>query len=252
MFRAFDFSLTNWSKEDQQKYFEVGSNAYAHNQEIVRKSLATFVQANGKLDGGAIRQNWFPQINADVFLSHSHADEKLAISLAGLFSHFFLLRSFIDSCVWGCADELLREIDDRHCLFEDKKSYNYILRNGSTSHVHMMLHTALAMMIDSTECAMFLNTPNSISTEQAVQKTESPWIFAEIATLRLVRPKYSRQLVKEGLHTITAKERLPIEHPVDLSSFARIDLDTLNRWIEQNAKSQEHPLDILYALVPPK
>ena len=55
--------------------------------------------------------------------------------------------------------------------------YDYNKRNYSTSHVHMMLSTALTMMMDEAECVIFLNTPNALSTKDIVHKTESPWIF---------------------------------------------------------------------------
>lgn len=44
--------------------------------------------------------SWFPQIKADVFISHSHSDEKLAIIFAGWLYNAFGLTAFIDSCVW--------------------------------------------------------------------------------------------------------------------------------------------------------
>ena len=53
-------------------------------------------------------------------------------------------------------------------------------------HVHMMLSTALANMIDKTECIMFLNTPNSVSTRDTKLKTYSPWIYNEIEITRII------------------------------------------------------------------
>jgi len=46
---------------------------------------------------------------------------------------------------------------------KDGKIYDYELRNYTTSHVHMMLSTALTEMIDNTECIMFYNTSLSVS-----------------------------------------------------------------------------------------
>lgn len=50
------------------------------------------------------------------------------------------------------------------------KTYDYNLRNYTTSHVHMMLATALTEMIDNTECIMFYNTPNSVLLADDLQK----------------------------------------------------------------------------------
>lgn len=49
---------------------------------------------------------WFPKINADIFLSHSHKDEKLIIAFAGWLKDTFNLDVFIDSCIWGYSNDL--------------------------------------------------------------------------------------------------------------------------------------------------
>src|SRR5690606_35011062 len=132
---------------------------------------------------------WFPQIDADIFISHSHSDEKMAILLAGWLKETLGVYVFIDSCIWGYSNDLLRQIDNKHCLNPSGETYSYEKRNNSTSHVHMMLSTALNMMIDKTECLFFLNTPNSISTKEVISQTESPWIYSEISMSELVRRK---------------------------------------------------------------
>jgi hypothetical protein len=37
-------------------------------------------------------------------------------------------------------------------------------------------------MIDNTECLVFLNTPNSITSQGVVKRTHSPWLFMELLT----------------------------------------------------------------------
>lgn len=58
-------------------------------------------------DGVAIQNDWFPEINADIFISHSHSDRDLANGIAGWINQKFGLRCFIDSNVWGHADMIL-------------------------------------------------------------------------------------------------------------------------------------------------
>lgn len=58
---------------------------------------------------------------------------------------------------------MLRQIDDKYCRNKTGDTYNYDRRNYSTSHVHMMLSTALTEMMNISECIMFFNTPNSVS-----------------------------------------------------------------------------------------
>lgn len=139
-----------------------GRKLHEAHQSQVRKVIAAFRTPNGELNASKMTANWFPQIKADIFISHAHQNEKEAIQLAGWLKSEFDLVSFIDSCVWGYADELLKLIDDEYCKNLSGNNYNYEKRNRSSSHVHMMLSTALSTMMDKTECLFFLNTPHSI------------------------------------------------------------------------------------------
>ena len=126
----------------------------------IKETMNNFT-INGKNDGNKIQANWFPEINADVFISHSHADEELAKALGGYINEKTNLKSFIDSEVWGYSNELLRHIDNNYCKFPNKNLYDYELRNHSTSHVHMMLSVALMQMISKCRYFILLDTPNS-------------------------------------------------------------------------------------------
>lgn len=68
------------------------------------------------LDGVAIQDDWFPEINADIFISHSHGDCDLANGIAGWMNEEFGLRCFIDSNVWGYTNDLLRILKDYSAL----------------------------------------------------------------------------------------------------------------------------------------
>ncbi len=141
MFRGFkiDVGLT---KEEYPKSYDLGLKNYNSNLLSVRPALSEFIRQDNSLDGSAIQSEWFPQIDADVFLSHSHNDLETAIIVSGWLEKHLGLTSFIDSTVWGYCDQLLRELDNDYCLMPNNL-YNYQLRNKSTAHVHMMLSTAL-------------------------------------------------------------------------------------------------------------
>lgn len=225
----------------------------------VEDTINSFVLQNGKIDGSKMQANWFPQIEADIFISHSHVDEELAIALSEWFHSEFGLSVFIDSCVWGYADKLLKLIDNEYCLNKGGQTYNYTKRNYSTSHVHMMLSTALAMMIDKSECILFLNTPNSITPHYIVSKTESPWIYSEIAMTSLVRRKpleeYRSKIITESFSEGgKVKSGLGFEYIVNTEHLTKIDKDDLIAWeaswqFKGNKYSpnyMQHALDILY------
>jgi hypothetical protein len=168
----------------------------------------------------------------------------LAITLAGWLYETFGLYSFIDSCIWGYADDLLEIIDDEHCR-ETRQSYSYKSRNYSTSHVHMMLNMALMQMIDKTECLFFLNTPNSIDLSDIETRTLSPWIYSEIGISQMIEKKRTR--TKHFSDSLD--ESLRISYKLDLSHLANIDSLDLLTWKQKNVR-EEMALDKLYEIIP--
>lgn len=141
------------------------------------------------LDGQKIIDNYFPEVHADIFISHSHRDVQKVQDFAKTIYHKTGLVSFIDSEVWKYADDLLRQIDDACCPNFDG-TYSYEKRNVSTAYVHMMLNTALLSMIDRCECLFFLSTPNSYNTDEEIENTTfSPWIYSELSMANTIEKK---------------------------------------------------------------
>ncbi len=156
-------------------------NEYKNKRKLAFESLKSFFLHDDIIDARKISEGLFPKIEADIFLSHSHADEELAISLAILLEDKFDIKVFVDSCVWAYADDLLKEIDDTYCKWPSG-SYSYEMRNYSTAHVHMILNSALHTMIDKSELFVFIETQNSAPLKNYLDgdKTFSPWIFSEL------------------------------------------------------------------------
>lgn len=255
MFRGFNLSNLEF-KSGAASFLTQGEAVNAGHQAAVKRTLDAFVSSEGKVDGSRLQSHWFPQIRADVFISHSHKDEAQAKTIAGWMKSTFGLEAFIDSCVWGYADDLLKQIDDKYCINPGGQTYSYEKRNGSTSHIHMMLSTALGMMIDNTECLMFLNTPNAITTDAAVSKTLSPWLFSEIAMTHIVRrkkPADHRQMIKlaESTQRQATLASLKIEYEVRTTSLTDITGDTLGKWQTMYLAAKGDPLDSLYKVAPP-
>jgi hypothetical protein len=250
MYRGYNLDL-DWNADLDGKHFEDGLALFEADKRIVQETLDTFTLHNGKLDGTKMKENWFPQMeNYDVFISHSHSDRVRAIAFAGWLHKTFQIRAFVDSCLWGYADDLLKLIDDKYCYQKETKTYNYTLRNYSTSHVHMMLSTALTMMIDNAECLFFLNTPNSITVSGVVNKTDSPWIYSEIAATRMLRKniplRRSTVLLSKGGEI---NENLGVQYDVNLSHLVDINVDTISNLLGKNLKGKS-TLDELYRLTP--
>jgi len=267
MYRGFNLLLEkNYFKKDLFEYLqEVGLDRLLCQKTTIEKIINSFIKDDASLDGSKMQANWFPQIKADIFISHSHKDEKLALALAGWLQEAFGLTIFIDSCVWGYANDLLKMIDKKYCYQEETSTYNYQKRNYSTSHVHMMLSVALTQMIDNTECLFFLNTPNSITPDTIINKTESPWIYSEISISQLIRKKelqeYRIMEQNESLKTFSEDKKLniqydlPTDHLVDINGYVLRkweetwkDIGISNKYPQYSENLRIHALDKLYEL----
>ena len=245
MYIGFELNILNNSFPD---YYQVGKTIYDENKRTIKLELNKFLLPNGSLDGSKMQENWFPQVKADIFISHSHADESLAIRLAGWLYVEFGLIAFIDSCIWGYSNDLLKSIDNEYCQNSNAETYNYQKRNFSTSHVHMMLSTALTMMIDKTECIFFLNTPNSITASEVISRTKSPWIYSEIATTKMIRKKslsnYRIHRVTESFSTGgSLKKSLDIEYEVNTDHLIQITNTHFISWKRNWSYNKPHLSD---------
>jgi len=253
MHRAFNIVNCTWS----DTFAEFGRLVRNENERRIRDSLAPFIKGE-IVDGTKLADHWFPQVEADVFISHSHSDREEASKCAGWLKSEFGLRPFIDSCVWGHGDALLRMIDDAYCVNPGGETYNYEKRNGSTGHVHMMLATALGSMIDAAECVFFIKTQNSITSAEAVSKTKSPWLFFELATIRTVRRKKPSRRMRDLLEnftrgTIKASSYYEAEYEVPLSELTDLRSEDLKAWAGRYQQANPKPqsaLDLLYEVAP--
>lgn len=219
---------------------------------------------SGQLSGNQIIKKWFPEIKADIFLSHSHKDKDLVICFSGWLYKEFGLTSFIDSTVWGYADDLLRMIDDEYCYSAKTQTYQYNKRNYSTSHVHMMLSTSLMNMIDNCECIIFINTPNSFTPVDDInninnnRNTISPWIFSEVLMSAMIRIKPPSRFFEEGfvMDSLQASnesrdfsELVQINYEIDMNHLIELSISQLEAWQKKSSPSQkEKNLNILYKI----
>lgn len=260
MFKGFNLK----TKETFENYDQYVKKAYDEIKEKVKSNLDVYLCENGNIDGTKIQGEWFPTINTNVFISHSHDDEALAINFAGWLYKEFGLTAFIDSCVWGYANDLLKGIDSIYSFSDNEPGYyDYSKRNFSTSHVHMMLSTALTKMMDKTECVIFLNTSNSTIATTAKDvinssKTSSPWIYNEIMMSKFIRineldPERKNNILKSvNENTIYAQhKKANFEYDLDFDHLISLNDRDLRIWKSKEAKGIIKPtihLDNLYAL----
>lgn len=259
MYKGFNVVINY--KEEFQDYYEAGSSLFDQQKAFIRKKLEAYIKPDGYLSQEKIEGDWFPKIDAHVFLSHSHEDIDFVISFAGWLKEKFDITAFIDSLIWENSDDLLRLIDEYYCVssrYEDGriKTFDYSLRNKSTSNVHMILYTALMKMIDQTECLMFINTPLSIQWSDMLSQTSatlSPWIYGELLASKLIshrsKIQHRQQIDKTYMEHVEESARLDVEYISDTKHLIDITDKDLFVFSERAAnKNKFDALDTLYQL----
>jgi len=256
MYKGYNLDIF-FNQNEINEYHEVGLSIYEADRKLVRESLEKYKNKDNTIDGSKLQASWFPSVKSHVFLSHSHKDkDSTALTLAGWLYKKLKIKSFIDSCIWGYAGNLLQMIDNTYCWSDSKKeTYNYTKRNYSTSHVYMMLSIALSSMIEQTECLIFLNTPNSITPDDEIDKTLSPWIYSEIAMSKIIRTRTISEYRKTQLKTFSKglnediSDSLAVKYDVDLSHLIKMDKKSFNNWVTLKRYDNAHDaLDTLYHL----
>lgn len=275
MFRCFKLDIHNTDFFDQnhkhiKEYKKQGKRIKEELQNQVEDILSAVANAEGVIDGEQLSDAWFPIMNKDIFISYSHNDEDLALTLAGIINQAFGLSVFVDATIWGSADCLLNAIDREYCMQEDG-TYNYTKRNFSTSHVHAMLTTSIMRAMDQAEAIFFLNTSNStykLKNGFSKEHTLSPWIYEEIVCAKLLRERsweeYRMLRMDEAYHF---EKSLNVAYPYDLKEYKTITFADFIEWVKQWEKRKEagngrygtlllkahekikHPLNVLYEMM---
>ncbi len=267
MYRAFNVVIDDYFYNSVlNKHLDSGLKLYNKHLTDVKDCLKQFIFDNGHIDGSSLKSNWFQVEDVDVFISHSHNDITKVKAYAGWLKDVFGLKAFIDSCAWGYCDDLLKQIDDKYCKKADRKTYNYDLRNYTTSHVHMMLSVALMEMIDRTECIMFYNTPSAVymaddldTIKNSKKKvTISPWIYSELSMIMYLRNRAPERILNINESAIShnvfnKRDDINIEYDVgyNIDNMTLLSRNELSIW-EAKRTNNLHPLDILYKYIDKK
>lgn len=250
------------------RYLSSGNEIYAEHQKEVQTCLSDYISEDGIINGTNLKEDWFSITKKDVFISHSHKDINKVKAFAGWLHDVFGIEAFIDSCSWGYCDELLNRIDKKYCYKTNTGTYDYNLRNYTTSHVHMMLSTALTEMMDSTESVIFFNTPSSINMSDELnaikkkEKTTSPWIYHELMMTTMLKPNPPKRnpIILEQFSLRHDKKASSLEIDYDVSKALKLmpqltddNLKLWNKqWIDLSKEYGTHPLDVLYGIIFPK
>ncbi|WP_120851001.1 toll/interleukin-1 receptor domain-containing protein [Helicobacter pylori] len=148
-----------------------------------------------------------PQLkNAQVFLSHSHADRNKALEVKDYLESKTKRKVSIDSLFWDYKDDVLNELAEYDDISRIKDAFTLILRES------------LQDMIEKCPYFVFLQSNNSVPNQGLSRITYSAWIYEElkiahsISESRLIPMMESMQVFHdispflESLKTITLKK----------------------------------------------
>lgn len=216
----------------------------------VKGQLSNIIKGNnGVIDGDVLKSWSFPlKFNKEyhIFISHSHADEEAAKSLAAYIEHKYHLNCFIDGLVWKNAFDILKEIDDLYCQNSDKR-YDYDKRNYTTAHVYAMLSLSLMEMIQKTECCILIGNGDSINLNDVKGgSTISPWVYEEICYMNNLPKRNPRDLPERREFSdgrLNEAQLFQVKYTANLREFNSLTWDDLNIAYADNTQW----LDKLYA-----
>lgn len=266
MYAGFNLKIDNTFFNKEKNMYEVlqekGEEHLSSQKAKYEKDLESYI-TDKIINGTKVQSDWFPQVDADIFISHSHEDKDLANAFAGWLYTVFNLKCFIDSNVWGYADNLLEILNDK---YSNKRTdehdggylYSHQSCNKVSQHVNTMLNIALQKMIDKTEAIFLLNTSNSISiskTYDRIDETYSPWIYSELVCSEIVRkrPLSDYRIIKAVLEHAQfsfrneAAQQIQIKYDAPTKHLIPLNESDLSIWWAQSANSL-YKLDDLYKL----
>lgn len=263
MFAGFNLKISeSFFNNEIDEYVDLAEKYCTHStltEDMNNLVIDTYVNEE-VLDGEKILKKWFPEIKCDVFISHSHADYRLANAFAGWLKKHFNINAFIDSNVWNYIDKLLKKLNE----YSDKRRsvngwlYDYDKCNRASQHANIMLLMSLQKMIDNTEAIFFLNTDSSVNDmdDNGVSSTYSPWIYAELLCANLIRKReldeYRMKNILEHCSVNAATEsraELKIRYKILTNNLIELTSKNLIEWNNRYESTKKaFPMDLLYEM----
>ncbi|BAW47747.1 putative uncharacterized protein [Helicobacter pylori] len=160
-----------------------------------------------------------PQLkDAQVFLSHSHADKNKALEVKNYLESKTNHRVFIDSLFWDYKNNVLKEIKKHHIdVSKIEDTFTLILRES------------LQDMIEKCPYFVFLQSNNSVSFNQDLSCiTYSAWVYEEL--------KIANGLIADSALQESRIKAMRVSHNITnlLRRFKSISLDGLCKKISFN------------------
>ncbi len=231
--KAFKVDLDSSENQSILKPSARSSNNQAHQVDETAKKIdkliknAPYSNDDIVLNHNKIKEAFFspfkPQLkNAQVFLSHSHADINKALEVKDYLEEYLDAECvFIDSLFWDYKDDVLNKLAEYDDISGIEDVFTLILRES------------LEYMIKKCPYFVFLQSKNSVSLNQGLlhhqdllKITYSAWIYEEL------KIAHSISAISES-RPIPMMESVQVFHDISpfLESFETIRLSELSRII---------------------
>ncbi|WP_120832578.1 toll/interleukin-1 receptor domain-containing protein [Helicobacter pylori] len=213
-------TIARYSFHDQVHQVHQVSEVAEKIHELIENAL--YSNDNIILNHSEIKEAFFspfkPQLkNAQVFLSHSHADRNKALEVKDYLENQTKRKVFIDSLFWDYKDDVLNELAEYDDINKIKDAFTLILRES------------LQDTIEKCPYFVFLQSSNSVSNQglsrnqNLLKITYSAWIYEELKIAHSISES----------RPIPMMESMQLSHNISpfLKSFETITLKKLSQQI---------------------
>ncbi|PUD66743.1 toll/interleukin-1 receptor domain-containing protein [Helicobacter pylori] len=231
--KAFVVDLDSSKNQIMLKPIARSFNNQAHQINEAAEKIDKLIQnAKHSNDGIVLNRNeikeaffspFKPQLkNAQVFLSHSHADRNKALEVKDYLESQTKRKVFIDSLFWDYKDDVLNKLARYDDISKIEDAFTLILRES------------LQDMIEKCPYFVFLQSKNSVSNQglsrhqDLLKITYSAWIYEELKIAHSI---------SEGYLTLSFEQEQGLEIKIEndispfLKSFETITLKKLSQQI---------------------
>ncbi|RAZ51607.1 toll/interleukin-1 receptor domain-containing protein [Campylobacter hyointestinalis] len=192
----------NINEINENPYYFSKKNEYDEDKKKLTNNIIEecYNPRYGSFDGKKMQDRFFPQISqTSVFLSHSYKDIEKALSIKSkIESECKNIKVFIDSLYW-------QSVYDAEIKLAEQYNTNTVLK-----HLHIMITTAIAQMIQSSRYFIFFESENSIADIKHNKTTESPWIYFELEIANMFNPKEITLGLENLLESSQENKKIPM------------------------------------------
>lgn len=247
MYSAYKVELENCAFKE---YASAGLNESCATKTKFAECFSNTIMNKVSIDAIDASSRWFPSINADVFISHSHNDLTQAHGVAGYLKTELGLNCFIDADAWEYMPRLEENIAKELESLNNGITIDDGARQKIATNLTLLLSSSLLHMIDQTECFLFLETPNSVTSKsRKLIETDSPWIYSELLFSQKLQRKIPQR--RSSLdEDFTIKFNFKIE-PHSMQQLDVILLKYAKKLYDKSNIAFKNGLDFIYTSCPP-